>query len=82
VAKKHYGAEEARAMLPELLDRAHHGGTTVITKRGKAYAALVPVDQARPRRAAGSLLSLEGSGVGLWGRKSAVAIAKLRDEWP
>jgi predicted nucleic acid-binding protein/antitoxin (DNA-binding transcriptional repressor) of toxin-antitoxin stability system len=38
MAKKTYGAEEARTLLPDLLERAHHGKANVITKRGKPYA--------------------------------------------
>jgi prevent-host-death family protein len=74
------GAEEARAHLPELLERAHHGSTTVITKHGKPYAALVPVEEARARRRV-SLLALKGTGAGMWGKDPAHAVAKLRDEW-
>jgi prevent-host-death family protein len=81
MAKKTYGAEEARAMLPELLERAHHGRATVITRRGKPYAAVVPVEQLTAGRPRGSLLGLEGTGRGLWGRSSSVTVRQLRDEW-
>lgn len=39
------GAEEARAELPSLLDAAERGETTLITRRGRAVAALVPSDR-------------------------------------
>lgn len=81
MAKKTYGAEEARTLLPELMERAHHGTSTVITKRGKAYARIVPmtmIDDGKPRLA---LLSLAGTGRGLWGRDSRVTTKRLRDEW-
>ena len=39
------GAEQARAHLPELLDAAHRGSSTVITKRGRPVAKLVPADR-------------------------------------
>lgn len=81
MASKTYGAEEARTRLPELLERAHHGGASVITKRGKPYAAIVPVEQVRPSRSRISIVSLRGSGSGLWGRDAARNVAKLRDEW-
>ena len=81
MAKKTYGAEEARTLLPELLERAHHGKATLITKRGKPYAAIVPVDQAEAARAGETLLALAGSGRGLWGRNAAGTVARLRDEW-
>lgn len=80
MARKSYGAEEARARLPELLERAHHGTPTVITRHGKPYAALVPVEVAARRRKV-SLLALKGSGTGLWGKDSAKTVAELRDEW-
>lgn len=81
MTRKRYGAEEARTLLPELLERAHHGNATIITKRGKPYAEVVPpgtVTAARPRL---PFLSLAGSGRGLWGRDSRKAVKRLRDEW-
>jgi prevent-host-death family protein len=79
--KKTYGAEEARTLLPELLERAHHGKATVITKRGKPYAAIVPVAQAAAGKSGVSILSLSGTGRGLWGRDAAAMVTALRDEW-
>jgi prevent-host-death family protein len=79
--KKTYGSEEARSLLPELLERAHHGSASVITKRGKPYAAIVPVGEARLAKARVSIVALEGTGAGLWGRNAAASIGKLRDEW-
>ena len=81
MAKKTYGAEEARANLPELLERAHRGVATVITKRGQPYAALVPLADGRAPRKASALMSLRGTGRGLWGADAAELIAELRDEW-
>lgn len=78
---KTYGAETARAHLPELLERAHHGTPTVITKRGKAYAVLAPIGQPASTRRGIRMLSLKGSGAGLWGPDPAATIARLRDEW-
>jgi prevent-host-death family protein len=80
-SKKTYGAEEARANLPELLDRAHEGRPTVITKRGRPYAALVPIDGSVLQRKRASLLALKGSGKGLWGKSAKATIAAMRDEW-
>jgi prevent-host-death family protein len=79
--KKSYGADEARSLLPELLERAHHGKASIITKRGKPYAELVPVGTAAAGRARLPVLSLAGSGRGLWGRDSRRAVKRLRDEW-
>lgn len=74
------GAEEARNQLPQLLEDAAGGRATVITRRGRPVAALVPLKayQASKQR---SLLDLEGSGRGLWGRNSSETLTKLRDEW-
>jgi prevent-host-death family protein len=79
--KKTLGAEEARATLPELLEQAHRGRVTVITKRGRPYAALVPVESVRDPRRRLPLLSLQGTGAGLWGDDPRDHIRKLRDEW-
>jgi prevent-host-death family protein len=81
VAHKTYGAEEARAKLPELLERAHRGLPTVITKRGQPYAALVPPGDARARGKASTLMALRGTGRGLWDADVVDAVAQLRDEW-
>ncbi len=40
---------EAKARLSELVDRAESGRETVITRRGRAVARLVPVKRARAR---------------------------------
>jgi prevent-host-death family protein len=81
MARKTCGAEHARSHLPELLEDAHQGSSTIITKRGRPYAALVSLAQGTPPRKGPSLLDLKGSGVGLWGRDSAQTVARLRDEW-
>jgi prevent-host-death family protein len=80
--KKTYGAEEARSKLPELLERAHRGLPTVITKRGEPYAALVPVKDVRVQsKHASSFMGLRSSGRGLWGSDTRAMLAELRDEW-
>lgn len=79
--KKTYGSEEARTHLPELLERAQRGERSVITKRGKPYAEVVPVGtntQGKPRL---PFLSLAGTGEGLWGADSQQTVRRLRDEW-
>jgi prevent-host-death family protein len=79
------GAEEARNQLPDLLDAAEKGKSTIITRHGRAVAALVPVEAygAALRQALRQepLLPLAGSGRGLWGKDSAQRLRKLRDEW-
>jgi len=75
------GAEEARNQLPELLEAAEKGHTTIITRRGRAVAALVPLDRHGAVHRQQPLGSMEGSGRGLWGRHSSRTIRALRDEW-
>jgi len=81
MSKKSYGAEEARTKLPELLERAHRGEETMITKHGRPYAALVPAAKTLALKPRLKLLSLAGSGKGLWGRGSAKTVSRMRDEW-
>ena len=76
------GIEITRRRLSELVAAAHQGVTTVITKHGQPYAALVPVNRANLKQGLPiSLLALKGSAVGLWSKSSGRAIAELRDEW-
>ncbi|MBI2315709.1 MAG: type II toxin-antitoxin system Phd/YefM family antitoxin [Betaproteobacteria bacterium] len=75
------GVEDARSQLPALLDEAEKGRTTVITRRGRPVAALVPFAQAAGAPRQSSLAALAGSGKGLWGRNSAKTLRRLRDEW-
>lgn len=75
------GVEEARNQLPKLIEAAEAGHATVITRRGKAVAALVPLDEFGERQRRQSLLSVAGSGRGLWGAESVRSIDRLRDEW-
>jgi prevent-host-death family protein len=75
------GSEEARNELPTLLEDAEGGRATIITRRGRPVAALVPLAQYRSNHRQQSLLTMEGSGRGLWGKNSGGAIGKMRDEW-
>jgi prevent-host-death family protein len=75
----HKGAEEARNQLPRLLEAAEKGESTVISKHGRPVAALVPIGAYSGRQE--PLTPVAGFGHGLWGRNTARAIDKLRDEW-
>jgi prevent-host-death family protein len=75
------GAEEARNELPDLLDAAEKGRSTIITRHGRPIAALVPIGAYDAAVRQPSLLPLQGSGRGLWGKNSTDTIRKLRDEW-
>jgi prevent-host-death family protein len=74
------GVEEARNQLPKLIEAAEAGHSTVITRRGRAVAVLSPLEGYGAKRQQ-SLLSIAGTGRGLWGRDSARAIDALREEW-
>jgi prevent-host-death family protein len=75
------GAEEARAELPSLLDAAERGETTLITRRGRPVAALVPSDRMPIVSRQYSLLGAAGTGKGLWEEEGGTDIATLRNEW-
>lgn len=75
------GAEEARNQLPDLLDAAERGRSTVITKHGRPVAALVPMEAYDAAARQESLMPVAGSGPGLWGKNSARTVRKLCDEW-
>jgi antitoxin (DNA-binding transcriptional repressor) of toxin-antitoxin stability system len=75
------GVEEARSQLPALLAGAERGRSTIITRHGRAIAAIVPVDRMTVGKRQKSLLVLAGSGKGLWSKDSAKTLRKLRDEW-
>lgn len=81
VAQK--GAEEARNQLPNLLAEAESGRATLITRRGRPVAALIPMSAYREGLGGGqqSLLPLVGSGHGLWSKNVAHTLQNLRDEW-
>ena len=74
------GAEEARSQLPALLSDAERGRSTVISRRGRAVAVLVPIGHAAVSRAR-PLLPLAGTGRGLWAPDGPAAIAAQRDAW-
>jgi prevent-host-death family protein len=76
------GAEEARNQLPDLLEAAEKGRSTIITRHGRPVAALVPIEaygatviRQQP------LMPVAGSGRELWGKNSTRTLRKLRDEW-
>jgi prevent-host-death family protein len=75
------GAEEARSQLPDLLDAAEKGQSTVITRHGRPIAALVPIEAYSTAVGQQSLMPVAGSARGLWGKDSARTLRKLRDEW-
>jgi len=75
------GVEDARNQLPALLAEAERGRSTIITRHGRAIAAIVPVNSMADRPRQKSLLGLAGTGKGLWGKDSAKTLRKLRDEW-
>jgi prevent-host-death family protein len=75
------GAEEARNQLPELLEAAERGRSTIITRHGRPVAALIPVGAHEAVARQQPLLPLAGSGRGLWGKDSTRTLRRMRDEW-
>jgi len=75
------GAEEARNQLPDLLDAAEKGCSTIVTRHGRPVAALVPLDAYGALGQQQALGSAEESGPGLWGEDSTQTLRNLRDEW-
>lgn len=81
MSPKRKGVEAARKELPALLAEAEKGRSTIVTRHGRAIAAIVPVDGAAATQRQKPLTALAGSGKGLWGRDSATTLRRLRDEW-
>jgi prevent-host-death family protein len=77
----HVGLEQARSELPRLVTEAQAGSSAVITRHGKPCAALVPLERLQNHTRRGGLLSLRGTGAGLWGPNVAATVSKLRNEW-
>jgi len=75
------GAEEARNQLPELLEAAEKGRSTIITRHGRPIAALVPIEAYGAAMRQQPLMPVGGSGCGQWGKDSVRTLRKLRDEW-
>lgn len=83
-ANVRYGLEQARIQLPAIVADAHAGHASIITRHGKPYAAIVPIQdfkKSQPASEASGLLALRGTGRGLWGSDVTKTIADLRDEW-
>ena len=80
-----YGLEQARIQLPHIVAEAHAGLRSVITKHGKPYAAIVPLQDlalAPTLAPAGeSFLALRGTGSGLWVADVGQTVDDLRNEW-
>jgi prevent-host-death family protein len=82
VSKRIYSdVEEARQQLPSLLESAHAGQAVIVTKRGKPYAALVPIESLPDARPRPSVVALRGSGRGLWGKGAEAWVDRMRGEW-
>ena len=73
-------AKEARSQLPDLLEAAESGKSTIITRQGRAVAVLIPIGDYQLERQA-SLVPLAGSGRGMWGKDSRRTIRRLQEEW-
>jgi prevent-host-death family protein len=84
VVNTSYGIEQARIQLPNIVANAHAGIRSIITKHGKPYAAIVPVQEVQKSStdadSASGILALRGTGRGLWGTHVGQTISDLRDE--
>lgn len=78
---QYVGVEQARSQLPALLVDAAKGHSIVITRHGKSVAAIVPLDRLAATSTQRSLLSVAGTGKGLWGRDSGKTVRQMRSEW-
>jgi prevent-host-death family protein len=80
-----YGLEQARIQLPKIIANAHAGIRSIITKHGKPYAAIVPLQDIKQSSTDADLtsgiLALRGTGRGLWGAHVGQTVSDLRDEW-
>ena len=80
-----YGLEQARIQLPSIVANAHAGIRSIITKHGRPYAAIVPLQDVQKTSCsdelAAGILSLRGTGRGLWGTHVGQTVSDLRDEW-
>lgn len=76
-----YGLEQARIQLPAIVAKANAGVASVITRHGKPYAAIIPIQDLKSSRPVSGILALRGTGRGLWGPSPGKVIDKLRDEW-
>ncbi len=80
-----YGLEQARIQLPNIIANAHAGIRSVITKHGRPYAAIVPIQDIQKSSTDAELtsgiLALRGTGRGLWGTDVGHTVSELRDEW-
>ena len=80
-----YGLEQARIQLPNIVANAHAGIRSIITKHGKPYAAIVPLREVQKSSTdvdlTSGILTLRGTGRGLWGTHVGQTVSELRDEW-
>ncbi len=60
---------------------AQQGRQTIITRHGRPVALLVPVTASGEVHPQHSLLSLAGSGRGLYGHDSRATLGRVREEW-
>jgi prevent-host-death family protein len=80
-SKRTKGVQQARQELPALVEAAHRGSRTIITKHGKPYAALVPVEQGVKKTRGVTMVQLRGTGKKVWKRDAATEVSRLRDDW-
>jgi antitoxin (DNA-binding transcriptional repressor) of toxin-antitoxin stability system len=72
-------ASEVGRRFSELVERAEHGQTTLITHEGRVCAVLAPPPA--ENRVTPSMTDLRGSGHGFWGPDVEATLRSLREEW-
>lgn len=78
--RRHSGIEVTMRWLSSRLNQAHARKPVVITKHGRPYAAIVPLEAVQDVGRRPSIMALRGSGAGLWGEDAAAWVTRLREE--
>jgi antitoxin (DNA-binding transcriptional repressor) of toxin-antitoxin stability system len=67
--------------LPTLLAEVHAGTPVVLTRHGKAYFTIIPLESLPSDGPRPLMRALRGSGRGLWGDDAAAWVDRLCDKW-
>lgn len=82
---KTYSITEARTRFARIASDAQAGDASVITRYGIPIAVVVCVEKWQAQQPSfppnAGMLSLRGTGKGLWSDHPVNAVSKLRDEW-
>jgi antitoxin (DNA-binding transcriptional repressor) of toxin-antitoxin stability system len=73
--------EKTRDRQPALLEEGEKGRSAIITGDGRPVATSVPKGRRGATVDQQSLMPLQGTGRGLWGKNSIRTLRELREEW-